>query len=602
MLDAARIADDAWRAGLAPEPQFTVSEWADRHRQLPDTSSEPGQWRTSRTPFLRDIMDALSVASTVERVVFMKGAQIGATEAGLNWLGYVIANAPGLALYVLPTGPLATRTVMTRLDPMIEATPELKNRVTPKRSRDPGNSNTMKTFPGGQIVLTGANSAVGLRSTPARYLFLDEIDGYPHDADGEGDPIALAEQRTVTFKGRRKIFIVSTPTVAGISRIEKAFEESDQRRYFVPCPHCGAFQWLRWSNVRWTEDRRAAAWYACEHCHAEITERHKPAMIAQGEWRPTVPGDGTTAGFHLSALYSPFESWGEIAVQHGDVRRDPSRLQTWTNLKLGETWEDRTAKVPEPARLQARCEPFGPGVPNGVVAITCGVDVQQDRLELEIVGWGRGEESWSLAYHSLTGNPAEPALWTRLDSLLLAPIGGRRIMAACVDSGNWTKTVYDFTATRHGRRVWAIKGASSRSTMIWPRRPARPKPGRPPLYIVGTDAGKEIIVARLQLEEPGPGFCHFPVGRDLDFFSMLTAEKPVRSFVRGVAVRTWKKAPHARNEALDARVYALAALHGLYAAGFSLDREADKARDTPPDAQPQTAAPPRVTRSKFLDG
>lgn len=267
--------------------------------------------RTDRTPYLRDVMDALSASSPVERVVFMKGAQLGATEAGLNWVGYVIANAPGLMLYVMPTTESARRNVRTRIDPLIDSTPAVRDRVTKARSRDPGNTATLKSFAGGQIAFVGANSAVGLRSTPARYLFLDEVDGFPHDADGEGDPVALAIQRSVTFRGRRKVFMVSTPTVEGASRIAKAYAESDQRRFFVPCPHCGAYQDLRWPQVRWDQDHRGGAWYQCEHCGDPIYERHKPAMLAQGEWRATAAGDGRTAGFHLSALYSPFETWSE---------------------------------------------------------------------------------------------------------------------------------------------------------------------------------------------------------------------------------------------------------------------------------------------------
>lgn len=595
--------DDVWRRGIAPEPQIAVSDWADQHRIMPNTAAEPGPWRTDRTPYLRDIMDALSVSSSAERIVFMKGAQLGATEAGLNWIGHVIANAPGLMLYVMPTTESARRTVRTRIDPLIASTPEIDRLVTKARSRDPGNTATLKSFPGGQIAFVGANSAVGLRSTPARYLFLDEVDGFPHDAGGEGDPISLALQRTVTFRGRRKIFMVSTPTIEGASRITKAFEESDKRRFFVPCPHCGAYQALRWAQVKWTGNHRAGAWYACEHCSEPVYERHKPAMLSQGEWRSSAIGDGRTAGFHLSALYSPFETWAEIAVEHGLVYRDPPRLQTWVNLKLGEPFEDRSAHIPEPARLMARAESWGNHLPESVTVLTAGVDVQQDRLECEVVGWARGEESWSIEYHSLMGNPIDPDVWLRLDALLMAPRRGRDgqsmfVAAAAVDTGNWSKHVYDFATPRHARRVWAIKGSSTRGAPLWPRRPSRPRPGRPPLYVIGTDAAKEIIVARLALEEPGPGYCHFPTGRDLDYYSMLTAERPVRRFVKGVAIREWVKATHARNEALDCRVYALAALHGLRAFGFNLDQAAGRISAPIGQPAPQT---PRVIRSRWME-
>lgn len=326
-------------------------------------------------------------------------------------------------------------------------------------------------------------------------------------------------------------------------------------------------------------------------------------MLSQGEWRATAAGDGRTAGFHLSALYSPFETWAEIAVEHGAVYRDPPRLQTWVNLKLGEPYEDRAAQIPEPARLMARAESWGADVPDSVVVITAGVDVQQDRLECEIVGWGKGEESRSLEYHVLAGNPADGDVWMRLDAILTAARRRRdgrlmRVMAAAVDTGNWSKTVYDFATPRHGRQVWAIKGSSVRGAPIWPRRPSRPKPGRPPLYMVGVDAAKEVIMARLSIEEPGPGACHFPTDRDLDYFKMLTAERPIRRFIKGVAVREWTKAAFVRNEALDCRVYTLAALHGLRSYGLDLDREADR-QTFIAEATPVPAAP-RVIRSKWM--
>ncbi len=224
---------------MRPEPQIAVSEWADRHRTLPDTAAEPGPWRTARTPYLREIMDCLSTGSPYERVVMVKGGQTGGTEAGLNWLGYIIQNAPGIVMLVQPSLDMVRRNTVTRIDPLIASSPVLRDLVATPRSRDTGNSLFRKSFPGGQLVMTGANSAIGLRSTPVRYLFLDEVDGYPGDADGEGDPVALAIQRTATFKGRRKTLMVSTPTLKGYSRIEAAFEESDQRYYHVPCLHCG---------------------------------------------------------------------------------------------------------------------------------------------------------------------------------------------------------------------------------------------------------------------------------------------------------------------------------------------------------------------------
>jgi len=310
----------AWRRGMRPDADLTVSEWADAHRWLSSrASAEPGRYRTARTPYLRGIMDALSPSHPAQRISFMKAAQVGATEAGNNWIGFVIHHAPGPMLAVLPTVEMAKRTSRGRIDPLIEDSPALKERVSPARSRDAGNSMLSKEFPGGILVLTGANSATGLRSMPARYVFLDEVDAYPASADEEGDPVTLAEARTTTFAHRRKVFMVSTPTIRGLSRIEREFEASDQRRYFVPCPHCGHRQWLQFERLRWAKRRPETAAYHCEGCERPIAEHHKTEMLARGEWRATaVATDPTAIGFHLSALYSPI-GWKSVGADRAGL-------------------------------------------------------------------------------------------------------------------------------------------------------------------------------------------------------------------------------------------------------------------------------------------
>jgi len=278
----------AWRDGLEPDPLLTVSEWADRHRMLAArASAEPGRYRTARTPYMRAIMDALSPAHVCRRVVFMKAAQIGATEAGNNWIGFAIHQAPGPMLAVQPTVELAKRNSRQRIDPLIEESPALRERVKPARSRGSGNTMLSKEFAGGLLIMTGANSAVGLRSTPARYIFLDEVDAYPASADDEGDPVTLAEARSLTFAHRRKVFLVSTPTIRGLSRIEREYEASDRRRYFVPCPHCGHRQWLEFERLRWEKGQPETAAYHCAACEEPIAEHHKTAMLEPGEWRGT---------------------------------------------------------------------------------------------------------------------------------------------------------------------------------------------------------------------------------------------------------------------------------------------------------------------------
>ena len=328
--DAATIHDAAFDRGLRPDPLLKVSEWADQHRRLSGKgAAEPGPWRTARTPYLREIMDCLSPSSPYERVVFMKGAQIGATECGNNWIGYVIHHAPGPMLAVLPTVEMAKRNSRQRIDPLIEDSEVLSQLVKPARSRDSGNTVLTKAFQGGLLAMTGANSAVGLRSMPVRYLFLDEVDGYPGDIDGEGDPVSLAEARTRTF-ARRKVFIVSTPTVKGVSRIEREFEASDQRRYFVPCPHCEFFQWLEFERLRWDKGCPETAHYLCTECEGQIHEHHKTRMLERGEWRRRGRaesgedgGEGNQAGARTGALEEEGSAEEGQAAEEGHL---PVRL------------------------------------------------------------------------------------------------------------------------------------------------------------------------------------------------------------------------------------------------------------------------------------
>jgi phage terminase large subunit GpA-like protein len=571
----------SWIRGVAPDPVLTVDAWADRHRMLTSvTSAEAGRWRTERTPYLREVMQALSAASRVERVVLMKGAQLGGTEAGLNWLGYVIHHAPGPMLLVQPTVEGAKRVSKQRIDALIESCPELSERVKDPRSRDSGNTQLMKEFPGGVVILTGANSAVGLRSMPVRYLFLDEVDGYPGDADGEGDPVALAMQRTVTFINR-KIYLCSTPTIKGFSRIEAAYLESDQRVYEVPCDHCGQYSQILWRDIRWPEGRPEEAAWHCPHCGGIHPEYRKPALLAAGRWTPRAAGDGKTAGFHLSSLYSPWLTWAEIAQEHQAVKDDPVRLKVWVNTKLAETWEDRDGESLDAEGLMARREAYGPAAPASVAVLTCGVDVQDDRIELEVVGWGRDEESWSIDYKVLWGDPSAPQLWDELDAYLSQRFAhetlaqGLAIEAACIDTGgHHTLSAYAFCRGKERRRIWAIKGGAGKRP-IWPKRPSKANKGRVSLFTIGVDAAKEAIYARLKKTGSGPGAMHFPMDRDAQYFEQLTAERIRTRYVKGFPQRFWWKPDGRRNEALDCRVYAYAALHGLLSMGLNLNRRVE---------------------------
>ncbi len=601
---------ESFNRGIRPDPLLTVSEWADQYRILSSVDSgEPGPWRTDRTPYLKEIMDCLSPSSPIERTVLMKAAQTGGSNAGLNWMGYVVHQAPGPMLMVQPTVEVAKRFSKQRVTPLVDVCPALKGLVKDPRSRDSGNTVLSKEFPGGVVMMTGANSAVGLRSMPVRFLFLDEVDGYPADADDEGDPVALAIQRTVTF-ANRKILMVSTPTIKNFSRIEAAYLESDQRRYWVPCPKCHKEQTLDWAQISWPKEpkeQRDLAFYICVHCGYEIQDHQKSVMLENGRWIAEAEGDGKTAGFHLNALYSPHgwkNSWGAIAVEHGQVYKDPPRLKVWTNTKLGQSWEEDAERISGDALLDRR-EDWGELLPAGIAALTCGVDVQDDRLELEVVGWGTDEESWSVDYRVLWGDPSSPALWKDLDDFLIRrwpharEVPDLAIRAVAVDTGgHHTLKAYAFCRARQGRRVWAIKGRGGMGVPIWPRRPSKNNKGRVPLFIVGVDGLKESTYARLRIVEPGPGYMHFPMDRDAEYFQQLTAESIVTRYHKGRPIREWKKEHNARNEALDNRVYASAALQGLVAMGLRLNREAKRISEAPMKTDTPEADTPKLIRPK----
>lgn len=575
-----------WRRGMRPDPDLTVSEWADQHRWLSSrASAEPGRYRTARTPYLREIMDALSPRHPAQRISFMKAAQVGATEAGNNWIGFVIHHAPGPMLAVLPTVEMAKRTSRGRLDPLIADSPALRERVNPARSRDAGNSMLSKEFPGGILVLTGANSATGLRSMPARYIFLDEVDAYPASADEEGDPVTLAEARTTTFSHRRKVFMVSTPTIRGISRIEREFEASDQRRYFVPCPHCGHMQWLQFERLRWAKGQPETAAYHCEGCEKPIAEHHKTAMLGHGEWRATaVSADPHSIGFHISALYSPlgWKSWGQIARDWLAAQGSDEMLRAARNTLLGETWVE-SGDAPEWQRLADRREAFAATVPHLGLFLTAGADVQKDRIEVDVWAWGRGLESWLVEHIVIPGGPEDPGAWDKLTALLgrtWAHESGAvmQLSKLAIDTGYEAPAVYAWSRATGYAQVTPIKGVESfnRSTPVSGptfvdatiggkrlRRGAR-------LWTIAVSTFKAETYRFLRLERPSDedralGVCdaagtmHLPNWADTEWLKQLVAEQMVTvRNKRGFGHQEWQKMRE-RNEALDCRVYARAA-------------------------------------------
>jgi phage terminase large subunit GpA-like protein len=562
--------------GLRPEQPLTVSQWADRYRKLSSkASAEPGPWRTDRTPYLREPMDCLSSESTVQRVVMMFASQTGKTESGSNWLGYVIAHAPGPMLCVQPTVEMAKRLSKQRLESMITETPCLAEKIAPARARDSGNTMFSKEFSGGIMLLTGANSATGLRSAPCRYLFCDEVDGFPSDVDGEGDPVALAERRTTTF-ARRKILLTSTPTVKDFSRIEAEYLRSDQRRFYVPCPSCGAMEWLKWGQLKWDDGRPETARYQCEHCGERFEELHKPAMLRRGEWRATAPaGNGRTAGFQLSGLYSPLGwcSWEQLVDDFLRAKGDAPALKAFVNTRLAETWEeDYAAKISSDGLMERRLDYRSGLCPAGVVLLTAGVDVQDNRLAVSVWGWGEGETGWLVWHQELMGDPTMTEVWGQLDTVLATEWeheSGKtlKIKQMAVDSGgHCTHETYRWVRERLSQGAVAIKGSSRRNSpavgkgskqdVNWRGRVV--KKGVT-LYQLGTVTIKTTLFGRLRHNDGTAGL-NFGMAADDEYFRQLTSEKQALRYHRGFPIREWVKKAGDRNEALDCLVYGYAAM------------------------------------------
>lgn len=574
--------------GLRPDRLITVSEWADTYRYLSATaSSEPGQYRCDRTPFLREIMDKLSSHDPTQEVVFMKAAQVGATESGNNWIGYVMDVSPGPTLMVMPTDDTVKRNSKIRIAPMIEATPRLRDKVATAKSRDGDNTTYSKSFPGGVLVMTGANSAVGLRSMPVRYLFLDEVDAYPDDLDGEGSPIELAYARTRTFS-KRKVFKVSTPTIDGASAIQREFLTTDQRYFFVPCPHCGAYQNLKWEQMRWEEGKPETATYQCEHCEEHIVERYKGVMLQNGEWRATKPenADGRRVGYHINSLYSPlgWYSWGDAAREFDTAKGDANKIKAFVNTVLGECYVEKGDSPPW-ENLYNRREQYPTNTPSkDVVFLTAGVDVQRDRIEVEVVGWCAGRRSYSIDYRVLLGQTNETAVWDELAKVVnetwIREDGAEmplRLMA--VDTGYNTSEVYKFCRRFDVTKVIPVKGSDSLGLIVSQPRAidisrSGKKVGKVKVWTVGVSMIKTELYGFLRLEkaEDGTapaGYCHFPQ-YDQNYFRGLTAEQLEYRLVRGFRKYQWVK-KYERNEPLDLRVYARAA-----ASVIGIDRLSDE--------------------------
>lgn len=594
---------------LRPPPFLSVSEWSEKYMVLSaDYSASTGRFRAY--PYQNGIMDAMTDPKN-KTITVMKSARVGYTQILNNAFGYFIHYQPSPILIVQPRNSDAEDHSKGVLAPMLRDVPVLSKLGGDAKSKDSSQTILVKKFNNGSSVkLIGADSPGGFRRVTVRVVMFDEIDGYPVGGAGaEGDQIALGMKRAETF-WNSVLILGSTPTIKGVSRIEKAWLNSDMRRYFVPCPHCQTYQVLEWGGadtshgIKWLRNELGeyiedSGYYACMN-GCVIEENHKPWMIKQGEWRATAPFRGR-AGFHIWSGYSllPKAGWSKLVEEWLEVYKDPLRRQTFYNLVLGEPYEDRGDSALAENKLLERCEIWADEVPEGVGVLTAGIDFQYDRCEIEVVGWGRYEESWSVAYESIHGDIDDPEFWNRIDQYLSKKFRGFNgrpfvISAACLDSGGQeghTQKVYDFCKARLNRRIWAIKGESARGgqrSPIWPtKKPtSRTKKTYRPI-ILGVNTAKDVIRNRLHLEQAGPGYMHFSSQRDLGYFQQLTAERSVRKELGGKIFKVWELPAGRANEALDCRVYAYAALNGLIHFGLKLNQRVDRIIDQEFEPMPE---------------
>lgn len=559
-------------AGLKPPPPITITEWADEYRRLsPEASAEPGRWKTSKAPYQKEIMNAIGEIG-VEKVVVMSAAQIGKSDACiLNPLGYYMHYDPSPIMILQPTIQMAEAFSKDRISPMIRDTPILQDKVDDK-SRTSGNTILQKIFPGGHVTMVGANSPSSLASRPIRILLADEIDRYPATAGNEGDPLLLATKRLTTF-WNKKIVCVSTPTIKGTSRIEVEYEHSTQGEWNVPCPHCGEYNPLEWAYIKFDKEDLSEIEYTCRHCGAIASEYAWKSNFDKGKFIFKYP-KRSVKGFHLNALASLFVSWREIVEKFLVANEEKKKgnielLKAWANTEMGQTWEEEGEEI-EMDELFNRLEEYDCEVPEEVIVLTAGVDVQDDRFEVEVVGWGEEKESWGIYYKKIYGDLKIETVWNDLDKFLdrtFETKDGRKlkILSTCIDSGgHFTQEVYKFTKKRINRRIWAIKGRGGAQTPYY-SKPSTTNAYKTPLFTLGVDTGKAILYQRLAVQEPGPNYCHFPKdegrGYNEEYFKGLTSEKMVISYKKGRAQYVWKlKKGIKRNEPLDIRNYATAAL------------------------------------------
>ena len=561
-------------AAFKPPKKLSLSEWADEYAYLSaESSAEGGRWHT--LPYQKAIMDAITDPK-IEQITVMKSARVGYSKILNHIIAYHIHQDPCGIMVVQPTIEDAAGYSKEEIAPMIRDTKVLTNLVSDAKTRDSNNTILQKQFPGGVLSLVGANSARGFRRVSRRIVLFDETDGYPASAGTEGDQIKLGIARTQYF-WNRKIVAGSTPTIKDFSRIERLFDQSDQRRYYVPCPHCNHMQYLRWPNMRWENDDPSTASYACEECGALIPHSKKRWMVERGEWRATQPGNGRHVGFHIWAAYSysPNAEWSNLVEEFLLSKNDPEQLKTWINTTLGECWEDEYAsKVGADGLMErAATENYKRGEPpNLALMLSLGCDVQDDRLSMSIWGIGRNEEMFLVDRKVIYGSPARADVWKQLDEVLMDKYTNdegfeMKIESAAIDTGgHFTQEVYQYVRERSHLGLIGIKGVGQKG---------KPPLGKPTkvdinfsgralkrgvqLFPVGVDTIKTTLHNKLKDAELGQGYIHFYPTITPDYFQELTAERQVLRYKHGYQERVWVKKSNARNEALDEMVYAYAA-------------------------------------------
>lgn len=551
----ARVRRNALQA-LRPPPRLRLSEWIETNVYLPEgVSALPGTVRL--WPFQREIADAIG-DPLIERVTLVKPVRVGFTTLLTGALGAYVANDPAPILCLLPTEADCRDYMVSDIEPIFDASPELAGLIGDGSDETGRNTILSRRFPGGSLKVVAAKAPRNLRRHNVRVLLCDEVDGM--EAGAEGSPILLAERRTLSFADR-KIVLGSTPVFEETSHVLRSYAKSDARVFEVPCPDCGTFHEIQWGDIQWPEGKPAEAHYVCPACGSIVEERHKPEMVERGRWRATRPEVAGHAGFRLNALVSLLSnaSWGRLAAEFVAGKDDPAQLQTFVNTILGQGWREDGDELDE-SELASRAETFSlEAIPEEVLALTAGVDVQRDRLEVTFVGWSREGEAYVLGHMVVWGLPDDEATWAELDGILKMrfahPLGGQLgLDAAAVDSsdGETMERVYRFCFPRASRKVLAIKGAEGNRPWI-EKSKSRTKGGW--LWIVGVDGIKNHLTGRLTRSRS----IRFSDTLPATWFEQLASERVVVRYLRGQPKRRFERIPGKRAEALDCVVYAFAA-------------------------------------------